>query len=247
MKRLLPLLLLTASFLECPAWPADEIRSEQWQPHDFELRAAPVPPGNPFDVEVRGEFRGPRGARLSVPGFYDGDGLWRIRFSAPAAGEWRMRTASPLPPLDGKTFLIRAAANTNPSVHGGLRVDAERPYHFRFEDGTRFFLMGYECDWLWALDLNDAGGDAALPRTRELVDGIRRHGFNYVILNVYAHDTRWSPGRPHAWDFGPPALYAWEGTNEKPDHSRLNTRFFRHYDRVIDYLHRGGVIAHIMI
>ena len=47
--------------------------------HDFSFSAAAA--GNPFDVELSGEFTGPDGVRLRVPGFYDGGGVWKIRFS----------------------------------------------------------------------------------------------------------------------------------------------------------------------
>jgi len=219
---------------------------EQYHPHDFALRAAP-PAGNPFDVELRGEFTGPANTRLVVPGFYDGDGVWKIRFSATRPGRWRMKTGSSLVELSGKSWEISAAPNRQPEIHGGLRVDPARPFHFVWEDGARHFLLGYECDWLWALDLTESGGDPELPKTRRLVESIRRHGFNHVILNVYAHDTNWSKGRQNQWDYGPPALYAWEGTNDTPDHSRPNPKFFQHYDRVVDLLHRNGIVAHIML
>jgi hypothetical protein len=42
-------------------------------------------------------------------------------------------------------------------------------------------------------------------------------------------------------------MYAWEGTNERPDHSRLNLAFWQHYDRVIELLVRRGIVAHIML
>ena len=37
-----------------------------------------------------------------VPGFYDGDGIYRIRFSPAVLGIWRWQTASNVEPLDGK-------------------------------------------------------------------------------------------------------------------------------------------------
>ena len=36
-----------------------------------------------------------------------------------------------------------------------LRVDPAHPYHFIYEDGTRYFLLGYEADWLWAPEMKD--------------------------------------------------------------------------------------------
>jgi hypothetical protein len=66
-------------------------------------------------------------------------------------------------------------------------------------------------------------------------------------VNVYAHDTSWSAERKHAWDWGPAELFVWEGTNEKPDHSRLNVQFFRLYDGMMEALREKGIVAHIML
>ncbi|MEZ5351013.1 MAG: DUF5060 domain-containing protein [Bryobacteraceae bacterium] len=215
---------------------------EQYQTHDFSFRA--TVPGNPFDVELTGEFSGPNGQRLRVPGFYDGDGTWKIRFSPPAIGAWSLRTASPLAALSGHSeTAIQCVANRNPNIHGGLRVDAVHPHHFVYEDGTRYFLMGYEADWLWALDMSDP------ERTtmRRLINQMAERRFNHVMVNIYAHDTAWSPGKQNQWDFGPPEMYAWEGTNEKPDHSRFNVRFFQLYDGMMTALRDKGIVAHIML
>jgi len=217
------------------------LRLERFKPHDFPF-SAPVE-GNPFDVELWGDFAGPGGARLRVPGFYDGNGVWKIRFSPIVTGEWTLRTSSPLAALNGKSAAFTAAANANPAVHGRLRIDPEHPYHFIWEDGARFFLMGYEADWLGLADMKDP--QRKLMRT--LIDQIHARGFNYVLVNVYAHDTRWCPGRVNEWDHGPPDLYAWEGTNDKPDHSRLNTRFFQVYDAMMWALYEKGMIAHMMV
>jgi hypothetical protein len=214
---------------------------EQHHPHDFSFRASVT--GNPFDAVIEGEFTGPDAVRLRVPGFYDGDGVWKIRFSATLTGEWTMRTTSPIGALNGRTEQITAVANKNKFVHGVLQVDPEHPYHFRFPDGARFFPMGYEADWLWGADMLDP----SRKLMHRLIDQIHGRGFNWVLVNVYAHDTRWCPGRVNEHDYGPPALYAWEGANDKPDHSRLNPRFFQIYDGMMRALLDKGMIAHIML
>ena len=66
---------------------------EQYHPHDFTLSGQAI--GNPFDVEVKGEFTGPDGTRITVPGFYAGENVWKIRFSATKPGRWSMTTVSP--------------------------------------------------------------------------------------------------------------------------------------------------------
>src|SRR5437660_582373 len=64
----------------------------QWDVHEITL-AGPSD-GNPFlDVEVRAEYT--CGAvSVQVAGFYDGDGVYRIRFMPHIQGEWRYATTS---------------------------------------------------------------------------------------------------------------------------------------------------------
>jgi hypothetical protein len=221
---------------------AAEVHVPRWEPHDFAF-IIPSPQANPFQVAFSAEVTGPGGARLTVPGFYDGDGAWRIRVSAPTEGAWSLVTHSDMPELDGKRSAFQCVANPSPAIHGSVRVDPERPHQFEFEDGARFFPMGYECDWLWALDTNDAG----LKTINPFLDRLTAHGFNFIILNAYAHDTTWRKGHTGDDDYGPPPLYAWAGTNEQPDHSRFNLAFWQHYDRVIDALYRRGIWAHVLM
>ncbi len=215
--------------------------AEQFRPHDVVLRARVT--GNPYLVRLTGELRGPEGATLAIRGFHDGGERWVVRLSPPRPGLWTLRTVSNVPALDGQLRQIDAKPSSSRAIHGVLKIDPDHPRHFRFEDGTRFFPMGYEADWLWGADMTD-------PKRRlmnRLIEQIGARGFNYVLVNVYAHDTRWAPGKSCEWDFGPPALYAFGGTNEKPDHTRLNAAFFQAYDRMMWALWERGIVAHMMI
>jgi hypothetical protein len=214
----------------------------RWQPRDFAFPAG-VSGRNPFQVGFGAMVTGPDGKTLNLPGFYDGDGTWKIRVSPTVEGQWSLVTKSDVPELNGQRAEITCVRNPNPAVHGGLRVDPPHPHHFVYEDGTRYFLMGYECDWLWALDANDP----ELKTVNPFLDKLAAHGFNYIILNSYAHDTGWRKGRTGADDYGPPPLYAWEGSNDQPDHTRFNLAYWQRYDRVMDALHRRGITAHILM
>lgn len=213
-----------------------------WQPYDVAFHAD-LPESNPFLVQLAAAVTGPDGKTLRVPGFYDGDATWKVRLSPTAVGEWSLVTKSDLPALDEKRATVTCVRNPNASIHGALKVDPDHPHHFVFEDGTRYFLMGYECDWLWALDMNDRN----LPTVNAFLDKLMAHGFNYVILNSYAHDTGWRSGTTGKDDFGPPSLFAWEGSNDQPEHDRLRLSYWQHYDRVIDALYRRGITAHILM
>ena len=122
----------------------------RFAPYDVRLRGA-VPHANPFLVDLRATFAGPDGRRRVVPGFYDGDGTWIVRFCPDAEGAWHYSTESAAADLNGLAGHVTCRANDNPRVHGALRVDPEHPYHFLYEDGTRPFVLGYEANWLWAL------------------------------------------------------------------------------------------------
>lgn len=237
-----------SALIACSSTAADEatasspLQIPRWQPHDF-LFQSDAEPEKPFRVQFSVQVSGPGGVQFVSPGFYDGNGRWIARLAPTVEGQWSIRTQSSLPRLDGQTVSFACVANLAPNAHGALRVDPEHPRHFIFEDGTRFFLLGYECDWLWALDMNNP----ELKTVNPFLDKLAASGFNYVVLNAYAHDTAWRKGTTGPQDFGPPPLFAWEGSNEKPDHSRFNLAYWRHYDRIIDALCRRGMIAHVMI
>jgi hypothetical protein len=218
------------------------VRVPRWQPCDFVVRSE-VQTSNVFAVPFSATVRGPKDLRLKLPGFYDGQGMWKVRVSPTVEGEWSLVTESPMADLNGRRALFEAIANTNRQAHGGLRLDPQYPRHFKFEDGTHCFLMGYECDWLWALDLGSQG----LPVVEPFLDKLAASGFNYLLLNAFAQDSTWRLGKTGPDDYGPPPLFAWEGTNEAPDHGRFNLAFWQHYDRVIEAMNRRGMIAHIMI
>jgi hypothetical protein len=217
-------------------------RAFRWQPQDVDFHVDKMPKG-PFQVPFSAEVTGPGGVKLIVPGFYDGNGTWKVRVAPTAEGAWTLTTRSTLAALDHRQADFVCVPNPLQAVHGGLNVDPKYPRHLVFEDGTRFFLIGYECDWLWSLD----AGDPELKIVNRFLDKLAASGFNYVLLNAYAHDTTWRKGKTADDDYGPPPLYAWEGSNDQPDHSRPNLAYWQHYDRIIDALYRRGMIAHIMI
>ena len=218
------------------------IEVARWQPHDFAFTSE-ARPENPFPVPFSAEVIGPGGLKLNLPGFYDGGGTWKVRISPSTPGEWSVLTRSSLPDLDHRRASFICGPNQSPQVHGGLRVDPQRPHHFVFEDGTRFFLMGYECDWLWALDLEDPARGSLNP----FLDRLAASGFNCILLNAFAYDTSWRKGKTGPDDFGPPPLYAWAGNNAAPDHARFNLAYWQHYDRVIEAMNQRGIMAHLMI
>ena len=215
---------------------------QKFHPYEIAIRSATAHL-NPFLVEVTALLHGPDGESTAIPGYYDGDGEWKIRFSPNAEGVWRFATQSVDPVLDGHHGEVRCVANGNPHVHGALGIDRSHPYHFTHEDGTRPFVLGYEANWLWALGFTERGAE----RLRRFIDLIASQGFNHVFVNAYAHDVKWRLGNTSADDFGPPPAYAWAGSNVAPDHLHLNPDYWRVFDAMVRALFERGLTAHIFL
>lgn len=247
LRTFVPYLFYLAALIAGPGCSTSRIAENpvqvrRWEPHDFAFTATQEV-ANPFLVSFSATITRPDGTTFTQPGFHNGNGNWKIRVSANTPGEWSLTTHSGLAELDGRHATFTCASRANPKVHGVLRVDQQHPQHFVFEDGARFYMLGYECDWLWALDITDP----KLKTINPFLDKLAAHGFNYVILNTFAHDTSWRPGNSGDDDYGPPPVYPWEGDNAQPDHSRLNLAFWQHYDRVIQAMNERGIMAHVLL
>jgi hypothetical protein len=200
---------------------------------------------NPFEVTLKGIFSGPNGEILEVPGFYNGGNQYIVRFSPISIGEWNYMTISSESKLSGKMGTIKCI-EANKAMHGSIRIDPANPRHFVYEDGSPYFLLAYEFDWLFALDLDNKED---IPRTRNLVNTLADNGFNHIVMNVYADDVGWGkdPDLPDKYEFANPGIFPFSGTNSNPDFSSLNIEFFKRFDRVIELLGEKNIIAHLMI
>src|SRR3546814_17818318 len=66
-----------------------------------------------------------RGGRaIRVPGFYDGSGVYRIRFSPPDAGRWTWQSESNAAALAGQAGAFDCTAPA-PGNHGPVRVTGD--------------------------------------------------------------------------------------------------------------------------
>lgn len=125
-----------------PASAADRIADlpttvERWGV--YEVRLTGPADGNPYaDVKLSAAFR--QGDRTVEPeGFYDGDGVYRIRFMPDEPGRWTYRTSSSHESLDGKTGTF-TCVEPSPGNHGPVRVRGK--FHFGYADGTPFRPIG---------------------------------------------------------------------------------------------------------
>jgi hypothetical protein len=198
----------------------------QWDFCELEL---PGPSdGNPFvDVAVGARFTLDE-HELDVPGFYDGDGVYRVRFMPPHQGRWHYETHSDAPELDGVTGEVECLA-PRPGVHGMVRV--HNTFHFAYSDGTPYRQIGTTC-YAWAHQ-----GDELEEQT---LATLRASPFNKMRMCVFP--------KHYAFNQNEPPLYPFEGTPPKGwDTTRFDPEFFRHFERRVGQLRDLGIEADVIL
>ncbi|MCR8726130.1 DUF5060 domain-containing protein [Frigidibacter sp. ROC022] len=196
----------------------------------YEFSAQGPSGGNPFlDVSFDAEFSlGNR--RIKVPGFYDGDGTYRVRFCPDTTGDWDMRTYSDAEELDGLTdgFTVTEARK---GVHGPVRV--RNRYHFAYADGTAYKPFGTTC-YAWT--------HQPLEMQAETLKTLETAGFNKIRMGVFPKSYPYNAN---------PALHAiFEKTGPgeaEMDFDRPNPEAFRHFETQIGKLAEMGIEADVIL
>lgn len=223
----------------------DAQESEQWQVTDLEFMSKKVPEA-PFEVEFGARFIHEGGRTMKVPGFYNGGKTYVLRFCPPDTGIWNYITHASLPELSGESGSLQVTSSSKADEHGPLIISDSDPRKLSYADGSPYFMLAFELDWLFALDADNPDD---IPRTRQLITSVKAKGFNKVVMNVFANDASWPKPADIApeHDFSNPQVFPFGGRNNYPDFSTLNVEFFKRLDRVMAHLDEQEIISHLMI
>ncbi len=201
-------------------------RCEQWGLREVSL-AGPAE-GNPFaDIKFAATFQQGED-KHEIAGFYDGDGIYRVRFMPPTTGRWKYSTHSNVVSLDAKTgeFEVVAPSKNN---HGPVRV--RNTYHFAYADDTPYKPLGTTC-YAWASQ-NEELEDQTLKT-------LAASPFNKLRMCVF---PKW-----YTWNKNEPPRYAFEGSPpNKWDFKKFNSTFFHHFEKRIGQLRDRGIEADVII
>lgn len=133
------------------------------------------------------------GKTYQIPGFWDGDAKWTIRFSPPFAGEWHYVTKSADRWLNNKTGRLTVSAWTekekieNPTRRGVIQVakTGDRPgRYFTYNDGTPFLWVG-DTWWNWTKD------DIHFESFKKLAD--TRSDQHFTLGQLFFAGNGWGP------------------------------------------------------
>ncbi|MBB3609204.1 DUF5060 domain-containing protein [Rhizobium sp. BK602] len=184
--------------------------------------------GNPYlDVAFDAVFS-QNSREIRVPGFYDGNGVYRVRFMPDNEGDWSFRTRSKTPALDGKTGFFTA---TKPSAgnHGPVRV--RNKFHFAYADGKPFLSFGTTC-YAWT--------HQPLAMQAQTLATLEKARFNKIRMGVFPKDYPYNVNEP---------LYPCfeKGADGKEDFDRPNPVLFRHFEQQVAALCKLGIEADIIM
>ena len=115
---------------------------ERWDVLEVTLKGPAE--GNPFvDQWVKGTFRG-KNETVEAQGFYDGEGVYKVRFMPSFEGAYTYETTGSFPQAETSgSFTVTPATGSN---HGPVRVASQ--YHFAYEDATPYYSVGTTC-YVW--------------------------------------------------------------------------------------------------
>ena len=220
------------------------------------------------DVVVNATFNGPSGVRYTVPGFWDGDNIWRIRFSPPAPGDWTYTIESTddqlnAPQNDGGFTALAPTPediNTNPNYRGFLKVSTDRR-HLTYGDGTPFFWLG---DTAW--DANSKN----MPYNTDFkayVDNRTQKKFSVIqilvaeprrrdvqLSNRGCHPPRYTGCNEAGYVFKLPSssarilnrVYRVAGVSANEHADEINPRSFQNLDLRLKYIVDKGMVPYVV-
>lgn len=211
----------------------------------FELSLTGTNEGNPYaDVNLEADFiHVSSGRKITVGGFYRGNGAYAVRFMPTDAGDWSYITRSndaELNDVTGRLIADLAGKDDHGRVLRAADVlkgkaresyGSELAYRFCYEDGTPYQPYGTTC-YAWT---NQA------PEVQDrTIETLKTAPFNKIRMCVF----------PKFYDFNnaDPELFAYEGSMEEGfDHSRFKETFFENLDHRIAQLTELSIEADIIL
>ena len=201
--------------------------TEQYAVYEIELKG-PVS-DNPFtDVQLSAEFK-LLNRTLFCEGFYDGNGVYKIRFMPDTPGDWTYITRSNYKVLDKKkgSFYCTASSVNN---HGPVKV--RNVYDFGYADGTPFYPVGTTC-YAWVHQPEEL--------VKQTLESLAKTRFNKIRMTVMPKDY-------DVYINNEPPFYPFEGSKEKGwDFSRPNPEFFRNFEKHLMELQKLGIEADVIL
>ncbi len=209
---------------------ADSRQIERWGV--FELEAHGPADGNPFvDVTFGARFTFEH-RTVDVNGFYDGNGIYRLRFSPDTVGRWSYETTGSAKSLSGLT----GSFDCIPAKSGNRGpVGPAHRFHFQYADGTPYFPFGTTCY---------AYGFIPQPYPSQTLTDLKSAKFNKVRMCLLPKGLGNLQPVAMPFELKPGATRPVKGNF---DLARLNPAYFQHVESCIQDLLAAGIQADVIL
>jgi hypothetical protein len=218
--------------------------TERWDV--FEFSCPGKTEGNPFtDYTIKGIFRS-KNETTAVEGFYDGAGMYRVRFMPSFAETYTfdIRGSFSGTAYNGHFEALPAAGGN----HGPVRTAGT--YHFAYEDGLPYYSIGTTC-YVWELQ-----SEALQKKTLET---LAKNAFNKIRFCIFPKHYDYNLHEPRSYPYeGRPMdgsvltkenfqNYTGAAPGNSWDFKRFNVEHFRHIDGCIRALRDLGIEADLIV
>ena len=194
---------------------------KQYETIELSFRGA-EPVGSRACIDLTAEFCCAESTK-TVKGFYDGNGVYKVRFLPTMPGEYCWKVSGVVT-AEGVEYCEPAA----PDAHGLVKaVDT----HFVFEDGTPFYPFGTT---VYALAHQD---DALVDETLET---LKSSPFNKVRMCVFPKHYDYNHNEPPYYAFEKNADGSWD-----VDHPCL--AFWHRFERILDRINAMGIQVDLIL
>lgn len=209
----------------------------QYQMMEFVYEGAP-PKESFVCVDLNAEFIHPLKCE-KVRGFYDGDGIYRVRFLPEFQGEYHYK-------IDGLfreegTFTVAPADDQH---HGPVRADGT---HFKYADGKNYNAIGTT---VYALAHQE---DALI---KETLDSLKNAPFNKIRLCVFPKDYQYNHNDPveYPFELTDPAMPVPDFNNLKLDEIESlwnvhhpNFTFWKKFENILKQLQNMSIEVDLIL
>ena len=202
----------------------------------FEVAFNHIEKGNPFNVKLSATFA-LKGEKKTVDGFYDGNGIYKIRFMPVSAGEWTYTTSSNISSMNNQkgSFTATVPGKGN---HGIVVVDGK--HNFKYADNTRYYPIGTTV-YAWTHIEEEL--------QEQTLETLKESGFNKVRMCVFPKNYDLVKNIPPLYPFEIKKMTKDNQGNDVFiwDFERFNPAFFQHLEKRIDQLKEMGVESDLII
>lgn len=226
MKKIISSLIVFAALFAGCNQNTETTDIEQWDV--FEIVLDGPADGNPYmDIELAAVFNN-REESVTVPGFYDGNGIYRIRFSPAKPGEWSYQTESNSNELSGQKGSFRCVPATG-NNHGPLKI--VNTFYLEYVDGTPFYSIGTTA-YQWT--------SVKQSIQKKTLETLANAPFNKIRMCVF----------PIHYQYGnktEPWLYPFQREDNQNNFTQPNFEFFQNFDNRVKQLIEMGIQADVIL